>query len=104
MNVGWMYAVNLSGTDGTGLAPSSASAIKKRRAGGMQLSNWKWLFDEVFVKINIVRHSLLRIVDYKGEVLKSYVIRKRDKEAELQFIKKTVRWYGFTNEIVTNKL
>ena len=74
-----MYAVNLSGTDGTGLALSSAGAIKKCRAGGMQLSNWKWLFDEVFVEINIVRHYLLRIVDYEGEVLESYVIRKRDK-------------------------
>jgi len=29
-----------------------ASEIKKRRAGGMQSSNWKWHLDEVFVKIN----------------------------------------------------
>ena len=29
-----------------------ASQIKKRRAGGMQSSNWKWHLDEVFVKIN----------------------------------------------------
>ena len=42
--------MNLSGTDGTGLATSSAAAIEKCRAGDMQLSNWKWLFDEVFVK------------------------------------------------------
>ena len=32
--------------------------IKKRRAGGMQSSNWKWHLDEVFVKINGVRHYL----------------------------------------------
>jgi putative transposase len=29
-----------------------ASQIKKRRAGGMQSSNWKWHLDEGFVKIN----------------------------------------------------
>ena len=27
-----------------------ASEIKKRRAGGMQSSNWKWHLDEVFVR------------------------------------------------------
>ena len=33
---------------------------KKRRAGGMQFSNWKWHLDEVFVKINGERHYLWR--------------------------------------------
>ena len=28
-----------------------ACQIKKRRAGGLQSSNWKWHLDEVFVKI-----------------------------------------------------
>ena len=58
-----------------------ASEIKKRRAGGLQSSNWKWHLDEVFVKINGERHYLWRAVDHKGEVLESYVtksgIRKR---------------------------
>ena len=35
-----------------------ASEIKKRRAGDMQSSNWKWHLDEVFVKINGERHDL----------------------------------------------
>ena len=35
-----------------------ASQIKKRRAGVMQSSNWKWHLDEVFVKINGERHYL----------------------------------------------
>ena len=35
-----------------------ARQIKKRRAGGMQSSNWKWHLDEVFVEINGVRHYL----------------------------------------------
>ena len=46
-----------------------ASQIKKRRAGGMQASHWKWHLDEVFVKINGERHYLWRAVDHEGEVL-----------------------------------
>jgi transposase-like protein len=30
---------------------NAANQIKKRMAGGMQASNWKWHLDEVFVKI-----------------------------------------------------
>ena len=43
--------------------------IKKRRAVGMQASNWKWQLDEVFVKINGERHYLWRAFDHEGEVL-----------------------------------
>ena len=60
-----------------------ASQIKKRRAGGMQSSNWKWHLDEGFVKINGERHYLWRAVDHEGEVLESYVTKKRDKKAAL---------------------
>ena len=58
-----------------------ASQIKKRRAGAMQSSNWKWHLDEVFVKINEERHYLWRAVDHEGEVLESYETKKRDKKA-----------------------
>ena len=81
-----------------------ASQIKKRRAGGMQASNWKWHLDEVFVKINGERHYLWRAVDHEGEVLESYVTKKRDKKAALKFMKKAMRRYGSPNEIVTDKL
>jgi hypothetical protein len=54
----------------------------------MQSSNWKWHLDEVFVKINGERHYLWRAVDHEGEVLESYITKKRDKEAALKFIKK----------------
>ena len=46
----------------------------------MQSSNWKWHLDEVFVKINGERHYLWRAVDHEGEVLESYVTKKRDKK------------------------
>ena len=68
-----------------------ANQIKKRRAGGMQSSYWKW-------------HYLWRAVDHEGEVLESYVTKKRDKKAALKFMKKAMRRYGSPNEIVTDRL
>jgi putative transposase len=57
-----------------------AGEIKKRRVEGMQSSNWKWHLDEVFVKINGEKHYLRCAVDHEGEVLESYVTKKRDKK------------------------
>ena len=56
-----------------------ADRLDLGRVGGMQASNWKWHLDEVFVKINGERHYLWRAVDHEGEVLESYVTKKRDK-------------------------
>jgi putative transposase len=81
-----------------------ASEIKKRRAGGLQSSNWKWHLDEVFVNRNGERHYLWRAVDHEGEVLESYITKKRDKKAALKFMKKAMRRYGSPNEIVTDRL
>ena len=64
-----------------------AGQIKKRRAGGLQYSNWKWHLDEAFVKINGERHYLWRAVDHEVEVLESYVTKKRDKKAALKLMK-----------------
>ena len=61
-----------------------ASQIKKRRGGGMQSSNWKCHLDEFFVKINEERHYLWRAVDHEGEVLESYVTKKRDKKSSFK--------------------
>ena len=60
----------------------------------MQSSNWKWHLDEVFVKINGERLYLWRTVDHEGEVLESYVTKKRDKKAALKFMEKAMRRYG----------
>ena len=81
-----------------------ANQIKKRRAGGMQSSNWKWHLDEVFVKIIGERHDIWRAVDHEGEVLESYVTKKRDKKAALKLMKKAMRRHGSPNEIITDKL
>ena len=84
--------------------PKFASEIKKRWAGGMQSSNWKWHLDEVLVKVNGERHYLWRTVDHEGEVFESYVTKKRDKKAALQFMNKAMRGYRSPNESVTDKL
>ena len=44
-----------------------ASEMKKRRAGGMQSSNWRWHLNEVFVKINGERHYLWRAADHEAK-------------------------------------
>ena len=84
--------------------PMYASEIKKRRIEGMRSSHWQWHLDEVFVKINGGRHYLWRAVDHEGEVLESFVTKKRDKKAALKFLKKTMRKHGRPEVIVTDLL
>ena len=60
--------------------------------------------DEVFVKINGERHYLWRAVDHEGEVLESYVTKKRDKSAALKFIKRALKRHGRAEAIVTDGL
>ena len=82
--------------------PMYASEItRKRRNQTLSHSTWQWHLDEVFVKINGERYYLWRAVDHEGEVLESYVTKKRDKKAVLKFMKKAMRRYGSPNEIVT---
>ena len=66
--------------------------------------NWRWHVDEVFVKINGETHYLWRAVDHEGEILESYVTKKRDKEAALRFFKKALRRHGSPVEIITDGL
>ena len=73
--------MNPLGTGGTGLALNLQTRSKSAGQGGMQSSNWKLHLDEVFVKINGERHYLWRAVDHEGEVLESFVTKKRDKKS-----------------------
>lgn len=84
--------------------PLFASEIRKRRVEGMRSSRWRWHLDEVFVKINGERHYLWRAVDHEGEVLESFVTKKRDKKAALKFLKKSLKRHGRAEEIVTDRL
>jgi len=85
--------------------PMFAAEIRKNRASRMRAySNWQWHLDEVFVKINGETHYLWRAVDHEGEVLESYVTKRRDRKAALKFIRKSMKRYGKPEVIVTDKL
>jgi len=56
------------------------------------------------VKVNGKRHYFWRAVDHESEVLESFVIKTRDKKAELKFIKKATRKLGKADETVTDNL
>ena len=81
-----------------------ANEIRKRRIEGLRTCHWKWHLDEVFVKINGERHYLWRAVDHEGEVLESFVTKRRDKKAALKFLRKSMRKHGRTETIVTDLL
>lgn len=84
--------------------PMFAADIRKRRIEGMRSSRWRWHLDKVFVKINGERHYLWRAVDHEGEVLESYVTKRRDKKAALKFLRKAMRKHGQPEVIVTDRL
>ena len=67
-------------------------------------SNWRWHLDEVFVKINGETHYLWRAVDHEGEVLETYVTKRRDRKAALKFLRKTMKRYGSPKVIVMDRL
>jgi len=65
--------------------------------------NWRWHLDEVFVKINGETHYLWRAVDHEGEVLESFVTKRRDRKAALKFLRKAMKRYGSPHFVVTDK-
>ncbi|MDU8914146.1 IS6 family transposase [Aestuariicoccus sp. MJ-SS9] len=84
--------------------PMFAAEIRKRRIEAMRASRWRWHLDEIFVKINGETHYLWRAVDHEGEVLESFVTKKRDKNAALKFLKKAMKKHGRSDALVTDKL
>jgi putative transposase len=56
------------------------------------------------VKINGETPYLWRAVDHEGEVLESFVTKRRDRKAALKFIRKSMKRYGNPVVIVTDKL
>ena len=85
--------------------PMFAADIKRQRISRMRgLRHWRWHLDKMFVKINGETHYLWRVVDHEGEVLESFVTKKRDKSAALRFFKKMLRRHGSAEIIVTDGL
>ena len=64
----------------------------------------RWHLDEMLVKINGVKHYVWCAVDHQGEVLESFVTKRRDKEVALIFLRKSLRRHGQTETIMTDRL
>ena len=85
--------------------PIFAAEIRRKRVQQMRSSsNWQWHLDEVFVRINGELHYLWRAVDHEGEVLESFVTKRRDRKAALKFIRKSMKRYGQPQVLVTDRL
>ena len=65
---------------------------------------WKWHLDAMYVRINGEMHYLWRAVDHEGEILESYVTKKRDKSAALAFMKMALKRHGKAEAIVVDGL
>ena len=82
-----------------------AAEIRRKRVQQMRAySNWRWLLDEVFVKINGEMHYLWRAMDHEGEVLESYVSKRWNRKAALRFLRKKMKRHGHPHILVTDKL
>jgi putative transposase len=65
--------------------PLFAAEIRKKRVSQMRAySNWQWHLDEVFVKVNGETHYLWRAVNYDGDILESFVTKRRDRKAAFE--------------------
>ncbi|WP_041550220.1 IS6 family transposase [Novosphingobium aromaticivorans] len=79
--------------------------IRRQRVNRMRgFRHWRWHLDEMYVKLNGEMVYLWRAVDHEGEVLESFVTRKRDKAAALTFMKKALKRHGKAEAIVTDGL
>ena len=66
--------------------PLFAGDIRKRRVTAMRgFTHWRWHLDEMVVKLNGEMVYLWRAVDHEGEILESFVTKRRDKSAALAF-------------------
>ncbi len=85
--------------------PMFAAEIKKQRSAQMRARmQWRWHLDGVFIRIGGKIYDLWRAVDHEGEVLESFVTKKRDRNAALRFLRKVMKRYGRPGIIVTDKL
>ena len=85
--------------------PMFAADIRRQRVIRMRgFRHWKWHLDEMYVKLNGEMVYLWCAVDHEGEVLESYVTKKRDKPAALAFMKKALKRHGKAETIVTDGL
>ena len=81
--------------------PAYAAQLKRKRPKRGD----KWFLDEVFLKINGVKHYLWRAVDQHGVVIDISVQPKQGRFAAMQFFRKLLRTAGRPPRvIITDKL
>ena len=85
--------------------PLMASDIRRQRISRMRgFRHWQWHLDEMYVKLNGEMVYLWRAVDHEGEILESFVTKKRDKAAALKFMRKALKRHGSPVVITTDGL
>jgi len=85
--------------------PLFAADIRRQQVNRMcGFRQWRWHLDEMYMKLNGEMVYLWRAVDHEGEILESFVTRKRDKSAALTFMKKALKRHGKPEAIVTDGL
>ena len=85
--------------------PMFAADIRRQRVSRMLgCRQWRWHLDEMYVRLNGEMVYLWRAVDHEGEILESFVTKKRDKSAALAFMKRALKRHGKAESIVTDGL
>ena len=85
--------------------PMFAGDIRRQRVSKMRgYRQWRWHLDKIYVKLNGEMVYLWRAVDQEGEILESFVTKKRDKEAALSFMNKALKRHGSPEAITTDGL
>ena len=85
--------------------PLFASDIRRQRVSKMRsFRQWRWHLDEMYVKLNREMVYLWHAVDQEGDILESFVTKKRDKNAALTFMKKALKRHGSPEAITTDGL
>ena len=85
--------------------PLFAADIRRQRVQRMRgFRHWRWHLDEMYVRLNGEMVYLWRAVDHEGEILESFVSKKRDKCAALRFMKKALKRHGRAEMIATDGL
>jgi putative transposase len=85
--------------------PMFAAEIRRRRVDRIRSgTHWQWHLDEVFVKFNGETLYLWRAVDHEGEILESFVTKRRNRKAALKLLMKIMKRHGRPHIFVTDKL
>ena len=85
--------------------PLFAADIRRQRVIHRRgFRHWRWQLDEMYVKVNGEMRYLWRAVDHEGEILESFVTKKRNKAAALKFMKKALKRHGSPEAITTDGL